>query len=288
MEQLYEFIGETRQNYHQKLKRLSRQELIEQELLSLVLSYRVMHPRMGSRQLYYTMKNQGQYMNYGVTKFEQFMSRKGLTVATKRSKKPRTSDGKGKGDYENLTNGLILDNINQLIVADITYYDIAECRCYIFALKDVYSQRFLGLIPSDNMMSLNALKCLEQMQKQRKQDKFPGCIHHSDNGSQYESDMYKDMLSEMGIKISRAENCVQNGSIEQMNHIVKNMYLDPWRIRTRKELAIACRKMIDVNNNERAIKQLGNLCPVDFKKKINEMSACQRPTKQLYDFNLWM
>lgn len=287
MERLYAFLGETRQNHHQKVCRVKRLNFIEQELLELVLSYRVLHPRMGSRQLFHTMRNAGEDVKLGITKFEKFMSRHGLTVRPRRSKKPRTSDGLGRGKYENLTNGLIINGINQLIVADITYYDITECRCYIFALKDVYSQRILGLTPSIDMSTRNAISCLDQMREQRKTDVFPSCIHHTDNGSQYNSDEYKIALKNMKIKISRSHSCVENGSIEQMHHIVKNMYFDPWHIDTFRQLRRACKKIIELNNNHRAIKQLGNQCPNEFEKHVASIPQKDRPQKLLYDFTNW-
>ena len=287
MEDLYELLGETRQNHHQKLRRAERKRIHETALVKTVNAYRLDHPRMGSRPLYHLMVSRGEQIQMGLSQFEKFMSLSGLIVPSLKTKKPKTSDGKGKESYENLTNGLVLNGPNQLIVADITYYDIPECRSYLFALKDVYSQKILGLIPSKNMNSENAEQCLIQMSTQRGAEIFPGCIHHSDNGSQYNAKTYKEILSEMEIRISRAENCVQNGSIEQMNHIVKNMYLEPWCIQTFKQLKKACQRFVKLNNEQRVIKQLGNSCPDDFEKMILKLPEEQRPEKKLYDFNNW-
>ncbi|MBK9023482.1 MAG: hypothetical protein IPL69_05790 [Saprospiraceae bacterium] len=43
-------------------------------------------------------------------------------MSEKSATSTKTSDGKGKKTYPNLTNGLVLNGINQLIVGDITYY----------------------------------------------------------------------------------------------------------------------------------------------------------------------
>ncbi|MBK8517040.1 MAG: DDE-type integrase/transposase/recombinase [Saprospiraceae bacterium] len=97
------------------------------------------------------------------------MSTSGMTVKPLRSRIVKTSDGKGKGHYPNLTNGLVLNNVNQLIVGDITYYDIIDDQwSYIFTLKDIYSQRILGLVPSLSMEASFAYQCLEQAFSQRK------------------------------------------------------------------------------------------------------------------------
>lgn len=287
MKELYCLTKESRQNHHQKLARSESKEIQEEDLALLVSMYRIDHPRMGSRQLYKTMSNNGEQIGMGITKFEQFMSRKGLTIPVKRTKKPKTSDGKGKGAYPNLTNGLELNGPDQLIVADITYYDLSESRCYIFTLKDVYTQAFIALVVSKNMKAINALECLKRMQEFRGMTCFIGCIHHSDHGSQYDSKDYRLLLKQMSMLISRADNCLQNGSAEQMNHVVKNMYLDPWEPTTFEELEKACARLVELNNNHRAIKQLGDRCPIEFEKWVLSVPEEERPIKKMYDFNEW-
>jgi transposase InsO family protein len=287
MESLYNYLGISRQSISQSRAREKVREKQETLLLEKVIEYRDHHPRIGSRPLYYTMKNSGENIPIGINKFEHLLNKKGLTVGTIRSRYPKTSDGKGKESYENLTNGLLLNGINQLIVADITYFDISECRTYIFTLKDVYSQRILSLRPSKNMYHENALMCLEDMIMERKSKSFAACVHHSDNGSQYNADNYKRQLQAMNIQISRAGNCVENGSSEQLNHIAKNMYLEPWGIQTMKELISACLKLKKLNNEQGAIYQLGNLSPCKFELKINEMPVEMRPIKEMYDFANW-
>ena len=133
----------------------------------------------------------------------------------------------------------------------------------------------------------NAILCLDDMIKDRGSKKFTLCIHHSDNGSQYNSHNYKSQLKEMDIEISRAGNCVENGSSEQLNHIAKNMYLEPWGIETMKELQVACKKFKKLNNEHRAIHQLGFLSPCKFESKINEMPEEMRPVKAMFDFANW-
>lgn len=287
MESLYKYVGTSRQNLHYSRIQETKNELMEQEIIEIIKNYREEHPRMGSRQLFHTLKNSGEDIGIGITKFEQLLSRTRMTVAPMRSRQPKTSDGKGKEQYSNLTNGLIINDINQLIVGDITYFATDDGMCFIFTLKDVYSQRILGLVPSMNMYHENALKCLDQMCEYRNVSIFPNCIHHSDNGSQYNARDYKTRLQGMKLVISRAEGCVENGSCEQLNHIIKNMYLTPWGIKTYAELKKGCKRMMDLNNNHRAIKQLGNLSPKDFETKIRSMPQKDKPVKNLYDFNNW-
>lgn len=287
MESVYRELGMSRQALHQQWRRDAGQQVQDEGVLQIVKEWRINHPRMGSRSLYHSIKNIGGIdLGMGVNKFEQLMSTSGMAIKPMRSRIVKTSDGKGKGQYHNLTNGLILSNVNQLIVGDITYYEIIDDQwSYIFTLKDMYSQRILGLVPSLSMEASFASQCLEQALLIRKDVSLKGCIHHSDNGSQYDSRAYKKMLTDAGILISRADNCLENGSAENLNSIVKNMYLKPWNIRTFKELKQACQEVIYVNNHQRAIEQLGHISPIQFEQLIEKLNLDERPKKVLYDFD---
>jgi putative transposase len=286
MQSVYRELGLSRQAVHQQWSRDDRQTMQYEQIIPIVREWRIKHPPMGSRALYYSIKNVGGIdLGLGVNRFEQLMSTSGLTIKPGRTRIVKTSDGKGKGDYPNLINGLILDNVNQLIAGDITYYNIDGQCSYIFTLKDIYSQRVLGLIPSLTMEASIAIQCLEQVFMLRKDINLQGCIHHSDNGSQYNSTAYKKMLTDAGMLISRAENCLENGSAENLNSIVKNMYLKPWSIRTFKELEQACQELIYINNHQRAIEQLGQLSPVQFEQLVAKLHPEERPKKVLYDFD---
>lgn len=286
MESVYSELGLSRQAVHQQWSRDDRQQRHQEYIIQTVKEWRIKHPRMGSRALYYSIKNVGGIdLGLGVNKFEHLMSTSGLIIKPHRKWIVKTSDGKGKAGYPNLTNGLILNNLNQLIAGDITYYNIGGQWSYIFTLKDVYSQRILGLIPSLTLKASMAMKCLEQAIITRKDMDFKGCIHHSDNGSQYNATAYRKKLTDAKMCISRAENCLENGSAENLNSIIKNMYLKPWGIRTFKELKQACQEVMYINNHQRAIDQLGQLCPIQFEKLVMSLQPEQRPNKVLYDFN---
>ena len=287
MAALYEIAGGSRQLLHKQLKQQQVVTSLNEELMDKVMKWRERHPGMGSRSLHYSMSNGGIHLGVGVNKFERIVRDQGYQLKKASRRKPKTSDGKGRGKYKNLTNGLILNDFGQLIVADISYYSIEDRDYYLFLLKDVYSQRILGLVPSETMEATNALLCLNHMMKVRTKKKMRNGIHHTDNGSQYEAIAYRDKLKSLKMRISRAYSCEQNGSVEQMNHIVKNMYLDGWAISTKKELDQACKELIYLNNEERAIKQLGYRTPNQFEQWVSQIEVNLRPQKELYDFATW-
>lgn len=285
MENFYEVVGGSRQNYHIRKERLVKRREREKRVLEEVGLWRQEHPRMGSRTMYYSMKRAGIALPLGVTAFEQLLSSKGLTVGSDKNRFPRTSDGKGKGRYTNLTNGLVLTDINQLVSTDITYFWVAQRWCYLFVLKDVYSQHLLALIPSQNMDGENAISMLNEMEKVRQASSLKGCILHSDNGSQFNGKEFLAKLEGLEMQVSRAYSCEENGSCEQMNHIIKNMYLRHFGIHTFEELVVACKKTRRLMNEKRSVKQLGYRTVEDFEQYIRLLEPNERPRKELYDFS---
>jgi putative transposase len=287
MQQFYEVIGYSRQAFAQMQKRNWHEEARTAEILNLVNMYRKDHPRMGSRQLYYTIKNIGGYdIGIGVNKFESLLSNCGMTISKPSKKLVKTSDGLGKESYPNLASGISLNDINQLIVGDITYYQLEGQMSYIFTLKDVYSQRILGIVPTLTMTADYGLKCLREAIKMRTNYSLNGCIHHTDNGSQYNANIYKACLADAGIIISRASNCLENGSAENLNSLIKNDYLIPWQVRSFNHLKESCKELQDINNNNRAINELSNLSSTQFEKVIENMKPEDRPIKKLFKFDI--
>ena len=254
-------------------------------MLSIARSWRDRHPKMGCRSLYYSIKSSGASMPMGVNAFERLMSREGLTVRRIKRSIPMTSDGKGRKTYTNLTNGLILNGINQLVVADITHIRIEDQWHYLFCLKDVYSQRLISLTPSKDMRAEKAVATLQDLVKIRGKSSLKGCIHHSDNGSQYDAFIFLDRLSSLEMEVSRAENCIENGSSEQMHHITKNMYIKPAYVNSFEQLQQVCKRVKSLINHERAVKQLGYKTVVQFEQWIASIPEEERPEKILYDFN---
>lgn len=129
-----------------------------------------------------------------------------------------------------------------------------------------------------------ALKCLNDAIEVRKGLCFKGCIHHTDNGSQYNANRYKERLKSVGMLISRAKNCLENGSSENLNGLIKNSYLSSWNIDTFAHLQQACKEVLYLTNEQRAIEELGYLSPVQFEKIVTQLIVDERPTKILYDF----
>ena len=100
--------------------------------------------------------------------------------------------------FPNLAKGITADGPNQLWVADITYVTIATGFVYLAVILDAWSRKVVGYALSrriDARLALAALKAAIQGR-----DPPPGCVHHSDRGSQYASEAYRELLREHGLR----------------------------------------------------------------------------------------
>ena len=117
--------------------------------------------------------------------------------------------------YPNLARGLVLSNINQLWVADITYIRLRREFVYLAVILDAYSRRCIGWALSrriDTQLALTALRMTLQTRTVQ-----PGLMHHSDRGVQYASGDYVALLKEHKIQISmsRTGNPYDNAKAER-------------------------------------------------------------------------
>src|SRR5690606_38386807 len=119
MNQLYETTSVKKQSFHQMLKRTETDKGEAGQVLFLVDRIRKDHPRMGVREIYFTLGPQGM----GRDKFEQFCVERGYRV--KKHKNFRaTTDSRGVARFPNLVKSLEVTGVNQVFVSDITYYEM--------------------------------------------------------------------------------------------------------------------------------------------------------------------
>jgi transposase InsO family protein len=278
MEQMYQISGISRQGYHKAILKSHHDQVMWQRMLEMIYEIRKDYPRISARKIHYMLG----ISEVGINRFEQFVSKQGLTVQKYRSILRTTR--KGVITYPNLTHGLQINGVNQLWVSDITYFLTSDTTFYLVFILDVYSQRIIGQSASDNMFAVNNVQALLMALKMRGSNKYDKLIHHSDKGSQYGSNEYTSVLEKPGISISMAENCLENPYAERINGIIKNDYLTKKKITSLNELKIELNKAVDLYNHC-PNGSLGMLSPIDFEQVVKQVPSGECPILQLYDFN---
>jgi transposase InsO family protein len=102
--------------------------------------------------------------------------------------------------YPNLAEHLLLSDVNQLWVADITYVRLLAEFVYLAVVLDAFSRRAVGWALGRSLQTSLPLAALESAIQGRQPR--PGLVHHSDRGSQYASNDYVKRLEGIGAVLS--------------------------------------------------------------------------------------
>ena len=242
------------------------QPVAEARLVTRITGICAEWPFYGYRRVTAQLRHEGLVVNH--KKVMRLMSKNGLTVRSHR-RFVVTTDGDHDGPiFANLAKDVSLTGPNQLRVADITYIAIASGFVYLAAILDAWSRRVVGYAIGrriDARLTLSALKAATTTRKPP-----PGCIHHSDRGSQYAAEDYRRELAKHGLKgsMGRRGNPYDNAKAESFMKTLKveEVYLAQYK--TFQDVAKGLPHFIeDAYNAKRLHSALGYRSPVNFEKE---------------------
>jgi putative transposase len=172
--------------------------------------------------------------------------------------------------YPNLARKLVLSNINQLWVADITYIRLQREFVYLAVVLDAYSRCCIGWALSRHIDTQLALAALRMALEIRTIE--PGLMHHSDRGVQYAATDYVALLKEYKIQISmsRTGNPYDNAKAERFMRTLKyeEVYMNDYE--TLAEVLASVRHFIEeVYNRKRLHSAIGYLPPTEFEASLS-------------------
>ena len=157
---------------------------------------------------------------------------------------------------------------NQRWAADITYISTRRGWLYLAVVMDLYSRRIVGW-SMDRWISRHlVIDALSMAVDQRRPE--GGVIHHSDRGSQYTSDDFRDELEAHGIECSMSSraNCYDNAVVESFFGILKRERVNRVRYRDRDEARADIFEYIECfYNRKRRHGYLGNISPAAFEER---------------------
>lgn len=170
--------------------------------------------------------------------------------------------------YPNLARQIRPTAVNQLWVADITYIRLRREFVYLAVLLDAFSRRVIGWALGRSLEAELALSALRMALRQRQP--APGAVHHSDQGVQYASHDYINLLKEYKFRISmsRRGNPWDNAACESFMKTLK--YEEVYRTEYRDLAdAYACigEFLERVYNEKRLHSALGYVPPAEFEQQ---------------------
>ena len=120
---------------------------------------------------------------------------------------------------------------NRVWCSDITFLSTRQGWLYLAVVMDLYSRRIIGWSMNEQPTQQLALDALGMALKQRiiaqsalPQSALPrGLLHHSDQGCQYTSYAYQNLLRDQGLvtSLSRRGNCHDNAPVESFFATIK-------------------------------------------------------------------
>jgi putative transposase len=269
--------GITKQALHQHRKRQLNKSAVAVKFFEQADKIRKEHPKAGCRKMALDLSCKG----WGRDKTEQLLLQNGYRVFYPPNY-IRTTYAQYHLHYPNLIEGLELNNMNQVIQTDITYYRVKEKFYYLVFLIDVYSRRIVGYTVNSTMQAEGNIKALQMLFKTRCKDNLKSMIHHSDRGSQYIDKEYRQLLIDKGIQISMCKEAWQNAYTERINRTIKEEYLDGWEINNYATLSQCVAKAIKHYNTKRRHQSLNWKTPCQYESEVTKLTNNQKPKMHLY------
>lgn len=216
------------------------------------------HPFFGSRMMTQTLKGEGLTVNR--KRVQRLMRLMGLESI---APKPNTSKPAPEhAVYPYLLRNLTICRIDQVWATDITYIPMARGFAYLVAVIDWYSRRVLAWRLSN---TLDTTFCVEALQEALSRFGCPK-IFNTDQGSQFTSEAFTDVLRNKGIKISMdgKGRCLDNVFVERLWRSLKyeEVYLNAYDTMTEARAGIA--RYFNFYNDERPHQALGYQTPASF------------------------
>ena len=220
-------------------------------------------PRYGYRRVTAQLKAEGTTINHKTV--SRIMRDNGLQVRPLR-RFVRTTDSDHNGPiFPNLVREFVPTMPNQLWVADFSYIAIAKGFVYLAAVLDAWSRRVVGYALARRLDTRLALAALNVAIETRRPP--PGCIHHSDRGTQYASEGYREILAQHGFigSMSRRGNPYDNAKAESFMKTLKTEEVDGRRFKNIEHAKRSIAVFIDtIYNAERLHSALGYCPPLEF------------------------
>ncbi len=151
-------------------------------------------PFYGSRRIRDWLQDEGYEVNR--KRVQRLMRQMGITAIypKRRTSKP----GKEHKIYPYLLRNLVIDRPNQVWATDISYIPMAKGFVYLVAVMDWHSRKVLSWRLSNSM---DSDFCVEALEDALSRYGSPD-IFNTDQGAQFTSEAFTDVLQEAGINIS--------------------------------------------------------------------------------------
>jgi len=186
-----------RSSVYRRMEAAARQQCLDEEdiqLRALIDEEYTNRPFYGSRRMVVFLRRRGHSINR--KRVQHLMREMGLAGM---APGPATSKPHpGHKVYPYLLRGVAVTRPNQVWSTDITYVRLARGFAYLVAVIDWYSRKVLSWRISNSMDASFCVDCLEDALRNHGKPE----VFNSDQGSQFTSTAFTDVLKREGVAIS--------------------------------------------------------------------------------------
>jgi transposase InsO family protein len=251
--------------------RQQRRLSFDQNVKALFLKHK---QRYGAERLQRKMpKADGSF--YDLKTIAASLSRQGLVTKAARKFKATTNSNHHLPVFDNLLNqDFSAAAPNQKWAGDITYLWTDEGWLYLAVIMDLFSRQVVGWAMAERMTADLVCDALKMAIFRRKRPK--GVIVHSDRGSQYCSNAYRQLLERYQLlgSMSAKGNCYDNACAESFFHSLKVEAIHGEKFDTREAMRQTVFEYIETDYNPvRLHSTNGFLSPVEFEVQFYQSLA---------------
>ena len=220
----------------------------------------------GSPRIYIVLRNKG--ILCGHNRIARLMRLNSIVAQRQFRRKRQNITSHGRSLVQNLVNrNFHVLTPNRIWASDITVLWSGSGWLYLAVVMDLYSRRVIGWAMQKRMtgdLTINALRMAVDQRRPKGE-----LIHHSDQGSQYSSDSFKQELLQHSItpSMSRKGNCYDNAVVESFFKTLKAEIAKADRSKTREETRSRIFEYNEVfYNRKRLHSTLGYKSPVEYER----------------------
>jgi putative transposase len=222
----------------------------------------------GTRRIKYLLAQDG--LRVSRRRIGRVLAQAGLRCKTRRKfKAPRVSEQAQTIAPNQLNRECTVQDLDTIYVGDIPYLPTGEGWLYLAVVLDLCSRAVVGWSMANHMRAELVNQALAMALCQRQP--AAGLLMHTDRGSQYGADSYRQLLTQHAIQpsMSRKGNCWDNAVAESFFHTLKTELASLEDFDTHEYAQTAVFEYIEVfYNRQRCHSANGYLAPLAYEQVL--------------------
>jgi transposase InsO family protein len=214
---LCEVLDLPRSTYYHQGQEKAGDQALRDEIEEVIARW----PTYGYRRVTHQLKRKGHAV--GETRVRRLLEELEHTSQVGKVRFSTTDSRHDHPRYSNLIKKLEITHVNQVWVADITYICLGRRFIYLAVILDAFSRAIRSWHLSLSLDKQLTIKALQMALAHHPAPEY----HHSDQGGQYASPKYTDLLPETTrISMSAVGRPMENGIVERFIRTFKEEHID--------------------------------------------------------------